>query len=278
MAFDVPVYIRRHLPRLHTIGGLLALRLTAVAHRLPGFDRILRRWYPPEVRLRHEFNRWAGRGLGANMERDHLRFTERVLDKMNLSADDRVLDLACGEGWACRLIAERVGSSGGVVGLDVSDEMVRLAGAKSAHSGQITYVCGSADHIPCPSGYFSKILSVASFIVFENQEQVLDELFRVLVPGGQLFILTYLYKDRPDWATLARDIDWESRTGMSLHVYSAAEYTSMLKAGAWVDIHTEESLANGEDQLSPADNDHDRALLISARKPTVQGNNSVSHR
>jgi len=270
MAFDVPVYFRRQLAQLHTIGGLLALRLTAVAHCLPGFDRILRRWYPPEVRLRHEFNRWAGKGLGANMERDHLRFTQRVLDKMNLSADDRVLDLACGEGWACRLIAERIGSSGGVVGLDVSDEMVRLAGAKSAQFGQITYVCGSADHIPCPSGYFSKVLSVASFIVFENQEQVLDELFRVLAPGGQLFILTYLYKDRPDWTTLARDIAWESRTGMSLHVFSAAEYTSMLKAGAWVDIHTEESLANGEDQLGPADNDHDRALLISARRPTIQ--------
>jgi SAM-dependent methyltransferase len=226
MPFDVSGYIRRHLSRLHTIGGLLALRFTAVAHRLPGFDRILRRWYPPEVRLRHEFNRWAGKGLGANMERDRLSFTERVLDKMKLAADHRMLDLACGEGWACRLIAERVGSSGGVVGLDVSDEMVRLAGAKSAQFGQITYVCGSADHIPCPRGYFNKVLSVASFIVFENQQQVLDELFRVLVPGGQLFILTSLYKDRPDWATLARDIAWESRTGMSLHVYSAAEYTS----------------------------------------------------
>jgi hypothetical protein len=51
----------------------------------------------------------------------------------------------------------------------------------------------------------------------------------------------------------------------------------MLKAGAWVDIHTEESLANGKEQLSPADNDHDRALLISARTPIVQGNNSVLH-
>jgi hypothetical protein len=52
----------------------------------------------------------------------------------------------------------------------------------------------------------------------------------------------------------------------------------MLKAGAWVDIHTEESLTNAEDQLSPGDNDHDRALLISAPTPTVQGNSSVSHR
>ena len=113
MPFDVSGYIRRHLPRLHTIGRLLALRLTAVAHRLPGFDRILRLWYPPEVILLHEFNRLAGKGLGANMERDHVSFTERVLDKMKLAADRRMLDLACGEEWACRLIAERVGSSGG---------------------------------------------------------------------------------------------------------------------------------------------------------------------
>jgi ubiquinone/menaquinone biosynthesis C-methylase UbiE len=271
MALDTSGHVRGPLAKLHHLGGTLALRLTAVAHRLPGFDRVLRRWYPPEVRLRHEFNRWAGKGLGANMERDHLRFTQRVLDNMNLCSDDRVLDLACGEGWACRLIAERAGpGTGRVVGLDVSDEMVRVAGAKSAQAAPITYVCGSADHIPCPTGYFTKVLSVASFIVFENQEQVLRELFRVLVPGGELFILTYLYKDRPDWITLARDIAWESRTGMSLHVFSAAEYSNTLESTSWVNVHTEEWVADGTDEFGPVDNDHSRALLITARTPSTR--------
>jgi SAM-dependent methyltransferase len=269
MALHAPAYIRRGLATLQHLGGQLALRITAAAGHLPRFDRMLRSWYPPEVRLRHEFNRWASKGLGANMERDHQRFTERLLNKMNLAADDRVLDLACGEGWACRLIAERVGVTGRVVGLDVSDEMVRVAGGKSTRTTQITYVCGSADHIPCPSAYFTKALSVASFIVFENQEQVLEELFRTLSPGGELFVLTYLYKDRPDWSTLARDIGWESRTGMSLHVYSAVGYAAMLNSGGWTGIHTEEWVADGTDQYGPVDADHSRALLITARKPPV---------
>jgi SAM-dependent methyltransferase len=161
MALQAPLYVRRRLAALQHLGGQLALRVTAAAGHLPRFDRMLRRWYPPEVRLRHGFNRWAGKGLGANMERDHLRFTRRLLDKMNLNPEDHVLDLACGEGWACRLIAEPIGSGGRVVGLDVSDEMVGVAGTKSAQFSQITYVCGSADHIPCPTGYFSKVLSVA---------------------------------------------------------------------------------------------------------------------
>jgi SAM-dependent methyltransferase len=267
MAFDMPLRLRRYVSRLQTVADVLALRLIAAGHSLPWLDRMLRRLYPPEVRLRHEFNRWAEKGLGAGMERDHLRFTERVLDTMNLSAVDRVLDLACGEGWACRLMAARLGRSGRVVGLDVSDEMVRLARTKSASFEQVTFLCGSAERIPCLDGCFTKVLSVASFIVFEHQEQVLDELFRVLAPEGELFILTYLYKDHPEWVRLAREIAWEARTGMSLRVCSAAEYKSMLKARAWGDVRTDEWLSDNRSG-SEADG-HDRALLIRARKTSL---------
>jgi hypothetical protein len=97
---------------------------------------------------------------------------------------------------------------------------------------------------------------------------VLEELFRVLGAGGQLFILTYLYNDGSEWSALARDIAWESRTGMSLHVYSAAGYTAMLKTGGWTDILMEEWVADSNDQYGPVHADHSRALLITARTPS----------
>jgi ubiquinone/menaquinone biosynthesis C-methylase UbiE len=80
--------------------------------------------------LRHEFNLWAEKGLGEGMELDHTWFTETALSRMSISSADRILDLGCGEGWACRLVATRLGDLCALVGLDVADEMVRRARTK----------------------------------------------------------------------------------------------------------------------------------------------------
>src|SRR6202161_3192815 len=85
----------------------------------------------PDEKLQHEFNRWAAAGEGTQMERHHLAITEKTIRLMNLRPGERALDLGCGSGWATRLLARLVGEGpegfGQVVGLDVSDEMVRQA-------------------------------------------------------------------------------------------------------------------------------------------------------
>src|SRR5882762_2426707 len=48
--------------------------------------------------LREEFNRWAVAGRGEEMEEDHLPITLPVLDLMQLSSEDNVLDVGCGAG------------------------------------------------------------------------------------------------------------------------------------------------------------------------------------
>ena len=77
-------------------------------------------------RLREEFNRWAEAGRGEGMERDHLPITLPVLEKMRLATMDNVLDVGCGAGWLSRRLAELV-PEGRVVGMDISDEMIRHA-------------------------------------------------------------------------------------------------------------------------------------------------------
>jgi SAM-dependent methyltransferase len=76
--------------------------------------------------LREEFNRWAEAGRGEGMEEDHLPIVLPVLDQMKLARDENVLDMGCGAGWLVRLLAERV-PEGRVIGMDISDEMVRRA-------------------------------------------------------------------------------------------------------------------------------------------------------
>jgi arsenite methyltransferase len=250
--------LRQHLSRPFPRRLLASCRAPGVRNFLRGLDRTLLRFYPPDIRLRHEFNRWAKKGLGDSMELVHKWVAERTIPTMGLVSGDCVLDLGCGDGWASRLLAEHLNRRGRVVGLDVSDEMIRRARIKNSTAEKLTFLCGSAERIPFRNGTFSKVLSISAFYYFENQKTVLTELFRVLAPGGKLFLITFLYKGVPNWRSSARELN------VPVHVRSAAEYKSMLETAGWAEIRTDELLQQPELVESTAG--HERALLIRARK------------
>ena len=60
-------------------------------------------------------------------------------------------------------MAERLGDDGLVVGLDISDEMVRHARAKGGQFRNLKFVCAPADHVPYQDDFFTKILSIEAF-------------------------------------------------------------------------------------------------------------------
>jgi ubiquinone/menaquinone biosynthesis C-methylase UbiE len=181
----------------------------------------------PDELLQQEFNRWAEAGEGEKMERHHLDITGKTIRFMDLRPGDRVLDLGCGSGWATRLLARLVADGpegfGQVVGVDVSDEMIRQARAESKDFENILYVWGSAQQIPWEENFFDKMLSVESFYYYPDQERVLVELFRVMAPRGRIFILINLYKDNP------YSLQWVDKLKVPVHVRSEAEYIELLK-------------------------------------------------
>lgn len=188
----------------------------------------------PDEKLQQEFNRWADAGEGAKMENHHLDITEKTIRLMNLRPGERVLDLGCGSGWATRLLARLVADGpegfGQVVGIDISDEMIRQARAGSKDFENILYVWGSAQQIPWEENFFDKMLSVESFYYYADQDRALNELFRVMAPRGRMFILINLYKDNP------YSLQWVDKLKMPVHVRSAAEYVELLKKHAFEDI------------------------------------------
>jgi len=188
----------------------------------------------PDERLQFEFNRWADEGEGAKMERHHLDITEKTIRLMDLRPGERVLDLGCGSGWATRLLARIVGDGpegfGQVVGLDVSDEMIRQARAASKDFDNILYVWGSAQQIPWEENFFDKVLSVESFYYYPDQDRALAELFRVMAPHGRLHILINLYKDNP------YSLQWVDKLKVPVHVRSQAEYVDLLRRHAFENV------------------------------------------
>src|ERR1035441_8715189 len=188
----------------------------------------------PDQKLQQEFNRWAEAGHGEDMERHHLAITEQTISLMNLRPGERVLDLGCGAGWATRLLARLVADGpegfGQVVGLDISDEMIRRARAGSKDFENILYIWGSAQQIPWEGNFFDKMLSVESFYYYPDQDRALAELFRVMAPHGRMFILINLYKDNP------YSLQWVQKLKVQVHVRSAAKYVELLKKHAFQNV------------------------------------------
>ncbi len=233
----------------------------------------------PDEILQQEFNRWAVAGEGPKMEQHHFDITTKTIRRMNLRPGERVLDLGCGSGWATRLLARLVGEGpdgfGQVVGLDVSDEMIREARAASTDFDNVLYVWGSAQQIPWEENFFDKVLSVESFYYYPDQDRALMELFRVMAPRARLFILINLYKDNQ------YSLQWVDKLKVPVHVRSAAEYVELLKKHAFEEV---EAVRVPDDTPTPDDYKtksfssledlkafkREGALLLMASKPDLR--------
>jgi SAM-dependent methyltransferase len=172
--------------------------------------------------LRDEFNRWAEAGRGEGMAEDHLPITLPVLGRMGLTPADSVLDLGCGAGWLLRLLAEQV-TEGRVVGLDVSDEMVRHARRNCAAYPQVMAAPGSVDEIPWEDAFFTKVISVESAYYWPSPAAGLREIFRVLRPGGSAWILINYYRDNPHCH------QWGSLLTIPTHLLSGEEWAGLFR-------------------------------------------------
>jgi len=177
----------------------------------------------PEEALREEFNRWAEAGRGEGMEQDHLPITLPVLEKMRLAATDNVLDVGCGAGWLSRRLAKLV-PEGRVVGMDISDEMIRHARRASAEHENLLFVTGEVEEIPWEPNFFSHAISVESSYYWPDPAAGVREIFRVLRPSGSAWILINYYHDN------AHCHQWGELLAVKTHLLSAEEWAEHFRA------------------------------------------------
>ena len=182
-----------------------------------------------QEQLRQEFNRWAEAGRGEGMEHDHLPVVLPMLALMDLEPDEIILDAGCGTGWLCRLLAERL-PQGRVVGLDVSDEMVRRAQAASAGFSNLSFMLGGTEPIPCEDGLFTRAVSAESAYYWPQPQHGISELFRVLCPGASAWILINYYRDN------LYCHQWSALYSIPAHLLAAEEWAIFFRQAGFTSV------------------------------------------
>jgi arsenite methyltransferase len=154
---------------------------------------------------------------------------------IDLRPGQTVLDLGSGGGIDVLLSAKRVGPTGKVYGLDMTDEMLALARENQRKAGatNVEFLKGTIEKIPLPDQSVDVIISNCVINLSVDKDAVLREAFRVLKPGGRLAVSDVVIQG---------DIPTEIRRSLELWVGCVAgalrdeEYVSKLEAAGFADV------------------------------------------
>jgi ubiquinone/menaquinone biosynthesis C-methylase UbiE len=133
------------------------------------------------------FDRWAsvyGRSrLLPSLQR-------KAVAQLDLCTDDRLLDVACGAGGIVLELAPHVERA---VGVDLSEGMLELArsrldAAGDAAPSNVKFVHAPSDALPFEDGSFTALVCTTALHHFPDPQRSIDEMARVLAPGGRLVI------------------------------------------------------------------------------------------
>jgi arsenite methyltransferase len=155
-----------------------------------------------------------------------------------LEPGQTVLDLGSGGGIDVLLSARRVGPSGKVYGLDMTDEMLELArrNAAEANATNVEFLKGEIENIPLPDDSVDVIISNCVINLSADKPRVLREAFRVLKPGGHFAVSDVVVRG---------DVPAEIRKSVELWIGCIAgaleerEYVALLKDAGFDSVSIE---------------------------------------
>ena len=175
----------------------------------------------------------------------------------DLAEGETVLDLGSGAGADVLISARRVGPSGRVIGLDMTDEMLDLARRSAADAGlaNVEFRKGYIEEIPLPDASVDVVISNCVLNLSGDKPKVLREAARVLRPGGRFAISDVIADPDMDAATRT---DMQRWTGCIAGALTRREFEDALVAAGLGEIEIRETHRVHE---------HAGAAIIRATKP-----------
>jgi arsenite methyltransferase len=151
-----------------------------------------------------------------------------------LQEGERVLDLGSGGGIDVLLSARRVGPTGFAYGVDMTDEMLELARGNAAKAGasNVEFLKGIIEDVPLPDGSVDVVISNCVINLSTDKRKVINEMHRVLVPGGRIGISDVVAEDH---LTPAERAERGSYVGCIAGALSRSEYLASLAAAGFAD-------------------------------------------
>lgn len=201
----------------------------------------------------------------------------------DLKPGEVVLDLGSGGGIDVLLAARRVGPTGKVYGLDMTDEMLELARRNQREAGieNVEFLKGDIEAIPLPDASVDVIISNCVINLAADKRRVLSESFRVLEPGGRFAVSDVVVRG---------DVPADMRRSMELWVGCIAgaleedEFRGILEGLGFEDVSIEptrtyraedaraflEDAGFDVDEVAAAVDGRIMAAFVRARKPRNQ--------
>lgn len=173
---------------------------------------------------------WFGKITGHSMAWEHKPLIKWAITLMDIQPTDYVLDVGCGSGVAIKLVAQ-IAVEGFVAGVDYSEEMVRQARKRNAaavRAGRVEIKHGDVAALPYDDESFDKVIATETFNFWPDPVANLQEVRRVLRPGGLVALAMEGSKEAPNWQKLVAQAD-----RMGLSIYSGVEMEEMLTAAGF---------------------------------------------
>ncbi len=111
-----------------------------------------------------------------------------VVEAANIQKGHRVIDVACGTGALAITVSHHIGAEGTIAGIDINEGMLNIARSKSS---SVKWINAPAEALPFEDDNFNCAVSQFGLMYFENQENAIREMMRVLRPGGSLAVVVW---------------------------------------------------------------------------------------
>jgi len=192
--------------------------------------------------VRAEFDAWAADGRDRGMEKRHWHTAKHALSRMPVEPGDTVVDLGCGSGYACRALRDAK-DAGRAYGLDGAPEMVRNARSYT-DDPNVSFLVGDFEHLPFGSNAVDHVWSMEAFYYARDPHATLEELRRVLRPGGTFYCAVNYYEEN------VHSHGWQENIDIEMTRWSYGEYREAFR-DAGFHVAEQDTIPDRETEIPP---------------------------